>query len=56
MGSYDITFCSNLNCKNIDCKRNQNRETVSGISGFDYISIGNFPECEYWEEANDNNI
>lgn len=43
--NYDITFCSNKKCKNKECKRNQNNiEDEERL-----ISIGEFKDCEYWE-------
>lgn len=49
MSSLDITFCSNMNCKNMECERNQIR-----LKELDYkinqIWQGDFKECEYWKE------
>jgi len=47
--NLDITFCSNKNCKNMKCDRNQKH-----LKELDYkvnhIWCGNFTDCEYWEE------
>lgn len=50
MSSFDITFCSNLECKNKECKRNQTDLIRSGIWKFP-ISIADFRDCKYWEKA-----
>ena len=44
--NYDITFCSNKECKKIDCKRHYTNEPKDR-----YISIGRFEKCEYWENS-----
>lgn len=44
---WDITFCSNIKCKNLKCDRNQKNYNF-GLAGNHPISIGNFPKCEYW--------
>ena len=44
MGSYDISFCSNKNCTDITCRRNQDR-----LKDYPYpVSIMDFPRCEKW--------
>ena len=47
--NYDITFCSNIKCKNLKCKRNQNN--ISDEFKDRLIWQGEFKECEYWEEV-----
>ena len=47
--NYDITFCSNTKCKNLKCERNQNNITDEFKDRF--IWQGEFKECEYWEEV-----
>ena len=44
--NYDITFCSKLDCNNLECKRNQSNieEEIK------YIWQGDFKDCKYWEE------
>lgn len=48
--NYDITFCTNKNCKNLKCERNQ-----KNIPKKEYkvreIWVGNFKKCEYWKEV-----
>ena len=39
---YDRTFCSNTNCKDMNCKRNQNNYNFEER----FISISDFPQCE----------
>ena len=58
--NLDITFCSNVKCKNMDCDRNQENVTkyyveLSKSTNIQYffhkpISIADFKECEYWKE------
>lgn len=43
-GSYDISFCSNKNCTDTSCRRNQDR-----LKDYPYpVSIMDFPRCEKW--------
>lgn len=46
--NYDITFCSNTKCKNLECERNQ-----KNIPEIEYlirhIWEGEFKECEYFK-------
>lgn len=44
----DISYCSNLNCKNKKCFRNQKNVPDYLL----FISISNFPDCKYWEDTN----
>lgn len=44
--NYDITFCSKLDCNNLECKRNQKNISEDVV----YIWQGNFEECEHWKE------
>lgn len=44
---WDISFCSNTKCKNMDCKRNQNKYDFT-LAGNRPISSMEFKECEYW--------
>lgn len=47
--NYDITFCNKKDCSNRECERNQRN-----IPEIEYkireIWQGNFEECEYWVE------
>lgn len=47
--NYDITFCSNKNCKQ-KCERNQNN-----IPEMEYITrhiwVSDFKNCEHFEEG-----
>ena len=47
--NYDITFCSNKNCKQ-KCERNQNN-----IPGIEYTTrhvwVSDFKNCEYFEKC-----
>lgn len=53
--NLDITFCSNLKCKNIQCDRNQNNYDMYRVfNDKPFISIANFEKCEFWEVENDN--
>ena len=47
--NYDITFCSNIKCKNLECKRNQNNIPDEFKDRF--IWQGHFKDCEYWKEV-----
>ena len=47
--NYDITFCSKTDCKNKECRRNQNNYQFSHMGNV-YISIAEFKECEHWKE------
>ena len=49
MVAYDRTFCSNTNCKDKKCNRNQNNYDFSRIQGEVYLSIAEFKECEKFE-------
>lgn len=56
MSNFDITFCSNLKCENLNCERNQNNLMKYWNSEEGFIEIGNHPisigefkKCEYWE-------
>ena len=51
--NYDITFCSNTKCKNLECKRNQNNIPIAEYT-FRHIWQGEFKECEYWGEVDSN--
>ena len=46
---WDITFCSKIECKHLECKRNQNNYNFM-MAGNRPISIAEFNKCEYWEE------
>ena len=39
---YDRTFCSNINCTNKKCTRNQNNYNFKD----GYISVSDFPKCD----------
>lgn len=47
--NYDITFCSNKNCKQ-ECKRNQNNVEKIEITTRYGIWIGDFPKCKYFNK------
>lgn len=42
----DKAFCSNINCKNMDCERNQEHVHDYNI----YIWISDFPDCKEVQE------
>lgn len=44
--NYDITYCSNVFCKNRECERNQ--YNIKDLTR--NVWIGNFENCEYWED------
>lgn len=44
--NYDITFCSNKECKKLDCKRHYTNEPKDR-----YIAIGRFEKCEFLGES-----
>ena len=48
--NYDITFCSNKNCKQ-KCERNQNNVDKEEILTRNGIWISDFKECEYFKEG-----
>lgn len=50
MSNYDITFCNNTNCKKYGCKRHQFGIPKDLIK---LVSIGNFPNCEYWRDEDE---
>jgi len=52
MTEYDRKFCSNTNCKDKNCKRNQNNFEFFQR----YISISDFPECEKFPEYRLENV
>ena len=44
--SYDITFCTKVDCKNKQCDRHPER-----LRFWNYpVSIANFEKCKYWKE------
>ena len=47
--NYDITFCSKMDCKNLECKRNQQNIPKAEYM-IRHIWQGNFEECEHWKE------
>ena len=47
--NYDITFCSKLDCNNLECKRNQKNLIISEDE-VRFISISQFEVCEHWKE------
>lgn len=52
--NLDITYCNKIDCKNLKCERNQNKlQDLYNKKECKYISIGNFPRCEYWEGKNE---
>ena len=52
MGSYDITFCQNINCENKECLRHQDR-----LKDYPYsISIARFTDCEFWKNGEEYSI
>ena len=55
MSNLDITYCSNLKCKNTNCERNQNHlaEIKKERLLYHLISIAKFNKCEFWEETNE---
>lgn len=55
MNNLDITFCSKTNCKNKECKRNQNHlwGIVELVRLYHPISIADFKKCDFWEEENE---
>lgn len=50
--NYDITFCSNTKCKNLECRRNMKNLRVSEEE-VRFISVSQFEVCEYWKEVQD---
>lgn len=48
--NYDITFCSNTNCKQ-KCKRNQSNINKKEILIRHGIWISNFPKCKYFSKG-----
>lgn len=49
--NYDITFCSNTNCKQ-KCKRNQNNIDKKK----ELIWISDFKECKYFKKGENKNV
>lgn len=49
--NYDITFCSNKNCKQ-KCKRNQSNVDKKEV----LIWISDFKECKYFKEGENRNV
>lgn len=47
--NYDITFCSKIDCKNLECKRNMKKLRVSEEE-VRFISVSQFEICEHWKE------
>ena len=52
MVAYDRTFCSKTDCKDKECRRNQNNYDFSNDI---YISIAEFKECEKWNLKSEEN-
>lgn len=50
--NYDITFCSNKNCKNLECKRNQINVSKEECKIRNGIWISDFIDCEYFKKEN----
>lgn len=48
--NYDITFCSNKNCRQ-KCKRNQNNVDKQEIVIRNGIWVSDFKNCQYFEEG-----
>ena len=48
--NYDITFCSNTNCKQ-KCERNQSNVDKQEILIRNGIWISNFPKCKYFSKG-----
>lgn len=44
---YDFSFCSNIECRNKKCFRNQNNYDLKGEH---FVTISNFPECEEFKK------
>ena len=49
MVNYDITFCSNKNCKQ-ECERNQKNLDEKEVIARCGIWIGDIPDCEYFNK------
>ena len=47
--NYDITFCSNKDCKE-ECFRNQNNVEKTEIMKRYGIWVGDFPKCKYFNK------
>ncbi len=47
--NYDITFCSNKNCKQ-ECERNQKNVNKQEVIIRNGIWIGDFPKCKYFDK------
>ena len=52
---WDITFCSDKKCKNLECDRNQNNYNFT-LAGNKPISIANFSKCEYYTKEEKDEI
>lgn len=48
MINYDITFCSNINCKQ-ECFRNQNNIDKKEVIIRNGIWIGDFDDCKHFK-------
>lgn len=51
---YGITYCSNIDCNNMKCARNQLHLKKVKDTDVLYISVSPFPECKYWGKGGDN--
>lgn len=49
MINYDITFCSNKNCKQ-ECKRNQKNLDEKEVTVRCGVWIGDIPDCKYFNK------
>lgn len=53
MSSYDITFCTDKNCKKTDCRRHNNKAKKFLDSGVPFLWFSKMEEkdCKYyWKE------
>ncbi len=48
--NYDITFCSNKNCKQ-KCERNQNNVNKQEVLIRNGIWVSDFRKCEHFKEG-----
>lgn len=49
MTCYDVTFCSNIKCKQ-ECIRNQKNVETKEVIERNGIWVGDFPKCEYFKK------
>ena len=50
--SYDISFCSNTECKRKDCRRHFCNTPGEGLYGMSDFDIKDISKCDwYWEKS-----